>query len=105
MLILSDIILTYSGYILDYPWPCLASGEGTKNINRGAYIVIASIESTCTRDIYIDSTCAMGTWIKYAGIGGTCIGGICVKSICIRDVEPRILAGLRVTLAGPGVKD
>ncbi len=79
-----------------------ADGKGAKSTDRGAYIVTASIVTNCARDICIDNTCAMGTWIRYAGIGGIYTGGIYAKSAFVRGIETRVLAGLKITLAELG---
>ncbi len=63
------------------------------------------IEITCVRDTCIGSTCPLDTWIRYAGVGGAYTRGICAKSASVGGVEPRVLAGLGVTLAGPKVND
>ncbi len=67
--------------------------------------MVAGIGSTCARNTCIGSTCAVGTWIGCAGVEGACTGGVCAKSASVGGVEPRALAGLGVTLAGPGVND
>ncbi len=99
---LSDTILTCSGCISICPWPCSADGGGAKSIDRGAFIAAASIGAM---DTCIGSTYAIGTWTRYTGVGGTCTGGICARSTFVGGVEPRALAGLGVTLAGPRVND
>ena len=65
----------------------------------------AGIRSTCTKDTCIGSTYAVGTWIGCAGVGGACIRSICAKSASLGGVKSRVLVGLGVTLAGPGVND
>lgn len=63
------------------------------------------IKSTFARDAYISSTCTVSTWIRYAGIRSVYTGGICIRSAFIKGVEPRVLAGLRITLAGLGINN
>lgn len=93
-----DIILTYSGYISDYLWSCLTGDEDAKSINRSFYIVITGIKSIYTRDICINNTCTLNTWMRCANIEKACTKNICTINIFIRDVEPRILIELVITL-------
>lgn len=69
----------------------------------------ASIRGVCTGDAYIDRTCTVSTWIRYAGNGGICTSSICTKSASVRSVEPgiapRAILGLEVILAGPWVNE
>lgn len=58
-----------------------------------------------TKNIYIDSTCAIHTWIGCIGIENACTGNIWIRDTFVGDVEPRILAGLRKTLANQEVSD
>lgn len=59
----------------------------------------------CARDTYISSTCTMGDWIKYYGIGIACTRSICAKSTSVKDVKLRALIRSKVTLASPGIND
>lgn len=106
---LSDITLTWPGYITSWPWSCSARGKGANSINRSTCIVVAGIWGACIRDAYIDSTCAIGTWITFASDGSTCTSIIYAKSISIRDIKlsirPRALLTLGVILAGLGIND
>lgn len=69
----------------------------------------AGTREACIRNAYIDSTCAVSTWIRCTSDGGTYTSGICAKSDFVRDVEPgvgpKILLRLGPILAGPGVND
>ena len=43
MSILSDKILTRSGYISGCPWPCSTGGKGAKSTDKNACIVAANM--------------------------------------------------------------
>lgn len=68
--------------------------------------MVAGIGGACIRDAYIDSICAVGTWIRFAD---ACISVICVKNTFVRNVKPgnrqRVLLISGVILAGLGVND
>lgn len=59
------------------------------------------MRSTCTKDNYIDSS--MGTWIGYTGIEGDYIAGIYTRGTFVKGIEPKVLAGSRITLGSLGV--
>ena len=63
------------------------------------------IGSTCARDTCIGSTCTAGAWIRCVGVGGAFTRGICARNAFVEGLDPRALAGLRVTLTGLGVND
>lgn len=58
---LFSTILTYFDCISDCPWLYLAGDEGAKSTDSNAYIMAADIRNTCTRNICIGSTYAVGT--------------------------------------------
>lgn len=60
--------------------------------------MVTSIKSICIRDIYIGSTSTsiIDIWIRYFDIESTCSRGIYTKTAFVRDIEPRMLASLRV---------
>lgn len=95
---LLDTILTCFGYILGFLWSFLASDEGGKNTDRGAYIMAVSIESTCARNTYIGSTFATSAWIKYANIKGAYTRGIYVRNVSIGGIKPQALASWTIPL-------
>lgn len=102
---MSNTILTCSGCISGCLWLYLAGGESTKDTDRGAYIVAASIRSICAKDTCIGNTCTMSIWIRCAGVGGACIRGICAKRVYVGSVELKVLARSGVILVGPGVNN
>lgn len=53
---LSNIILTCSRCISNYPWLYSAGGTNAKGTNRDDCIVAAGIGSICTRDTCIGNT-------------------------------------------------
>lgn len=58
-----------------------------------------------TRNIYIDSICAMNTWIGCANIRDAYISYICAKSAFARSVKPRALAESGIILSYLEIND
>ena len=65
----------------------------------------AGIGTIYAKDTCISSTCAVGIWIGCASVGSACTGCICTRDAFARDMKPRALAELGVTLAGQGIND
>lgn len=67
------------------------------------------IGRTYTKNIYMDSPCAMATWIRCISDGSAYISNIYVKSAFIRGIEPSVgsrrLLRLGIILASPKVND
>lgn len=57
------------------------------SIDKGVYIIIAGIKSTCAENVCISSTYTIDAQIRYASIGGTYIGNICARNAFIRGVK------------------
>lgn len=102
---LTSAYLFCSKCILGCPETCSAGGDGAKGTDRDIYIVPAGIESTCTRDICISSTYTVGTWIRFADVGGAYNKGICAKNAFVEGIEPEALVESEVTLVGRKVNN
>lgn len=80
-------------------------GKSTRSTDRSAYIMTSDIRSTCAKDTCISSIYTLGIWIRCVGIEDTCTKFIYTNSIFVGGIEPKVLAGSRVTLASPGIND
>lgn len=81
------------------------SDKGAKNTNRGAFIMTASIKSTCARNTCISNTYTMSTQIGYFGNKNTYTEGIYTKSSSAGVIEPRVIAEIRITLVDLGINN
>lgn len=93
---MSNLILTYNGWITDCLWLCSANGESAKSIDRDASIMAANIRSTYIKDTCIGITYVVDIWIRCAGFKGVYTGYICAKSAFTGAIKPKALAKSRI---------
>lgn len=94
-----NIILTYFGYIISYPWLFSAGNKDTKRIEKIACRITPDIKSIYVKNTCISNIYAVDTYIKYASFGGACTRFICTKKTLVRNIKLRALVKSRVILA------